>query len=317
MKLSVLFLVLSLLISSTASADVSQATHELNGSEIYSPTNESEISVYVIPPKFKYIIIGIIEAHGMAGATDLGAAISNRLDTLAEILLDPLSASTSNNSISEQPDIDLAIAALKKEAAKIGANAVVITNQKQVRVNQNATERQIVAAAIRIVENTESTLPQVESPPVTPITTSPNALLSKDGSYSVTIPSGWMQKDTSSQKYDISIRNADDSAEMIINAIPTKDIASWESYGKSLIKNLTSKMEKSSVSKIEKYKLNNFDSRKVEVSGVINGVKAHFVGTLIKTENKLIWLLGLSGDSTFANHIDEFNDIEKSFQLKL
>ena len=157
----------------------------------------------------------------MAEATDFGTALSDGLDAFADILLDPLSTPTSKNSVDEQPDIHLAIAALKKEAAKIGANAVVITNQKQVRVNKNATERRIVAAAIQIVEITESTLPQVESSPVTPITTSPNALLSKDGSYSVTIPSEWMQKDTSSQKYDISIRNADDSAEITINAITT------------------------------------------------------------------------------------------------
>ena len=74
-------------------------------------------------PNFTFKIIGTIEARGMARG----------------LLSTP----------EEKEDVALALKALKKEAASIGANGVIIMKSGQVRVSNEATERRIAAIAIR------------------------------------------------------------------------------------------------------------------------------------------------------------------------
>lgn len=110
-------------------ADVSEAVHMLNGSEAYPPIDESQVSIFLFKPDFPFKVIGSIEARGMAE--------SNLVHLLT------LSQPT------EKQDMELAIKALKQEAASIGANGVIVIEQGQVRVSSTATERRIQGAAIR------------------------------------------------------------------------------------------------------------------------------------------------------------------------
>lgn len=119
-------------LNSSCLADVSEATHILQGNAVYSPIDESHVTVFVTKPDFQFNVIGTIEARGMAEG-GLGA------------ILDVLTLS----SPSEKQDLELAMSALKSEAASIGANGVVIVRQGQVRVSKKATERRIVGVAIR------------------------------------------------------------------------------------------------------------------------------------------------------------------------
>lgn len=111
-------------------ADVSEAVHVLNGNEIFSPISENQVAVFVSAPSVPLKIIGSIEAKGMAQST----------------ILDELTFSAGPG---EKEDMALAIAALKREAASIGANGVIITQQAQVRLDDGSTERRISATAIR------------------------------------------------------------------------------------------------------------------------------------------------------------------------
>jgi hypothetical protein len=45
---------------------VSDASHVLNHGEQYNPIDVSEVKVFLYPPKFRYKIIGTIEALGVA-----------------------------------------------------------------------------------------------------------------------------------------------------------------------------------------------------------------------------------------------------------
>lgn len=106
------------------SDDVSEASHVLQGNETYSAIPEDQVTVYVYKPNFTFKIIGTIEARGMAR----GGLLSTP---------------------EEKEDVALALKALKKEAASIGANGVIIMESGQVRVSNEATERRIAAIAIR------------------------------------------------------------------------------------------------------------------------------------------------------------------------
>ncbi|HNC51984.1 MAG TPA: hypothetical protein PLO14_07055 [Accumulibacter sp.] len=138
-------LILSAVILSLAAlpcfADVSEATHVLQGDEAYSPIDESQVKIFAFKPNVPFKVIGAIEAHGMAKS-----GLLDQLDILSQ-----LGAALANESYGpgEKEDMALAVRALKREAASMGANGVIILKQAQVRVGPNATERRIIGAAIR------------------------------------------------------------------------------------------------------------------------------------------------------------------------
>ena len=119
-------LVLSVIItgcSSMEGLEISEATHSLIAIGKYSPEiSESEVKIFLSLPEFEIVAMGMIEARGM-GFTD------------------------------EQRDKELAMIALKREAAKIGANGVVITSSSQETVsdstNGSSTKHRIEGIAIR------------------------------------------------------------------------------------------------------------------------------------------------------------------------
>jgi hypothetical protein len=122
-------------------ADVSEATHVLQGEQAYSPIDESQVKIFAFKPSVPFKVIGSIDAHGMAES-----GLFEQLDILSQ-----LGAVLANEKYGpgEKEDMALAIQALKREAASIGANGVIILKQGQVRVGPNATERRIIGAAIR------------------------------------------------------------------------------------------------------------------------------------------------------------------------
>jgi hypothetical protein len=118
-KLVVLFVASAL--AACAAFETSEATHILSG-EAYPPVPEDSVVIYIEKPTFEYTVVGLVEARGM-GFTN------------------------------EARDQELAIKALKREAARIGANGVIIGGSSQDIVGINkygtSTERRIKAIAIR------------------------------------------------------------------------------------------------------------------------------------------------------------------------
>jgi hypothetical protein len=118
-KLAVLLLANALV--ACAAFETSEATHILSG-EAYPPVSEDAVVIYIQKPTFDYLVVGLVEARGM-GFTD------------------------------EARDQELAIEALKSEAASIGANGVIIgeSNQEIVGITKYGTntERRIKGIAIR------------------------------------------------------------------------------------------------------------------------------------------------------------------------
>jgi hypothetical protein len=93
----------------------------LNGAS-YPPTNPDSVVVYIQKPEFDYITVGMIEARGM-GFSD------------------------------EARDQELALRAIKNEAASIGASGVLISESNQqisgISKYGTSTERRIKGIAIR------------------------------------------------------------------------------------------------------------------------------------------------------------------------
>lgn len=131
-KLSSFLLVFLLLFTAPAlyAQDISSAIFMSNGEPTASPTSPERVAVFSGKPTFAFRIIGTIEATGMAsyrrGEWLLG--IPERVPT-------------------ERDDFDLALNALKVEAAANGADAVVIVNSMQIPY-ETGTARRLNGVAI-------------------------------------------------------------------------------------------------------------------------------------------------------------------------
>ena len=121
LKASSIALAVILGLSACAALETSEATHMLNGKSL-PPVPVESVEIYIQKPEFAYSIVGTVEARGM-GFTN------------------------------EQRDQELAIAALKREAASIGADGVIVTDSDQrisgVSKHGTSTERRIKGTAIR------------------------------------------------------------------------------------------------------------------------------------------------------------------------
>ena len=121
LKRTVIVLISALCLNACAVLETSEATHILNG-EAYPPTPIESVVVYIQKPDFAYTVVGLVEARGM-GITD------------------------------ETRDQELAMVALRREAASIGADGVIVTDSDQeiAGVSQygTSTERRIKGTAIK------------------------------------------------------------------------------------------------------------------------------------------------------------------------
>lgn len=119
---SVALLILVGTLAACAVFETSEATHILNGPS-YPPSDAASVAIYITKPDFEYIVVGIVEARGHASITG-----------------------------GEARDQELAIQALKREAASIGADGVIISESKQeiahISKDGSSTERRIKGLAI-------------------------------------------------------------------------------------------------------------------------------------------------------------------------
>lgn len=110
-------------LAACAAFETSEATHILSG-QSYPPSDAASVAIYIEKPSFNYTVVGIVEARGMAFITG-----------------------------GEKRDQELAIQALKQEAASIGADGVIISDSNQVIASVSkdgtSTERRIKGLAIR------------------------------------------------------------------------------------------------------------------------------------------------------------------------
>jgi hypothetical protein len=125
---------------SWAVADVSEATFTPQGNVRFAAIREEQVEIFVIKPEFKFRVIGVIEARGMAEGD---GSILGILDSAIDQVLGGRPAQPG-----EKEDIALAMRAVRKEAAQNGISKVLIVRSTQARVSANATERRIIAAAI-------------------------------------------------------------------------------------------------------------------------------------------------------------------------
>lgn len=143
------------------------------------------------------------------------------------------------------------------------------------------------------------------------------SLPSRDGLFRITLPGGWSPLEPPSQTYQLFARNPALDSAFLVSAVESGNLADWEAHAGALRDKLGSSLAQATVSPTQRIRVNGFDALQAEVSGELkNGIKLHYLGTAIKTDAKLIWLVAWCGESRFAANRSELAALAGGLQMQ-
>lgn len=146
--------------------------------------------------------------------------------------------------------------------------------------------------------------------------TTPTTVAGKDGFFKITLPVGWMQTPPSNASYQLAARNPAAETYLVISSVKTADIADWIAFSESMKSKLVGNLTQSSSSETAKIKVNGFDALRADIAGTLkNGLKVHYLGTIIKTDQNLVYLLSWTTESKFAASRGEFESLPAAMQM--
>lgn len=153
-----------------------------------------------------------------------------------------------------------------------------------------------------------------ENKSIEAVSTKPTMMLSKDESFKITLPGGWIQG-TPSPSQQLVAENHLIDADLSIKSFNSADMQDWKSYLESGMAKLSGKLSQSTSYQLRKIKVNGFNALQADISGTIDGIKAHYIVTLIKTDKKFIQLLIWCMESSFAANRKELESIASGLQI--
>lgn len=146
--------------------------------------------------------------------------------------------------------------------------------------------------------------------------TSPTTVAGKDGFFKITLPAGWMQTPSPNPSYQLAARNPAAETYLVISSVKTADITDWQTFAESMKAKLIGNLTQSTSSETAKIKINGFDALRADIGGTLkNGAKVHYLGTIIKTDQNLVYLLSWSLESKFAANRSEFEALPSALQM--
>lgn len=139
------------------------------------------------------------------------------------------------------------------------------------------------------------------------VPTTPTTMLSKDGTFKITLPAEWIQAPPLSPTQQLYAKNSLIDAGLIVSSVKSTDIQDWETYVKSQQAKMVSAFVQSSSSEFRQIKVNGFDGLQTDIAGTLkNGLKIHYLSTFIKTGNQHITFLTWCVESQFASNRSKF-----------
>ena len=194
----------------------------------------------------------------------------------------------------------------------IGAPAALITAQDCVSRYQAAGFRE--AGSPQSATSAPSTQGMASN--LQPAPTTPTTILSKDGSFRITLPAGWTQTPPPTPSQQLYARYTLIDAGLMMGSVKSSDVQDWHTYADSLRLRLTGNLSQSSSSELRKIKVNGFDALQSDIGGTTkSGVKVRYLGTVIRTDTQIIHLLTWCFESKFATNRSEFESLPAGLQL--
>ena len=133
-----------------------------------------------------------------------------------------------------------------------------------------------------------------------PSANSPTKLTGRDGSFTLDLQPGWVLGPPPSQPFQFHVRNQALDSYLMVSAISLKDIQDWVAYSESLRKRLQDNLTQATSSESQRIMINGREAWRAEVGGFTkSGVRVRYLGTAIKTDQNIIYLLSWCLDSRF------------------
>ena len=195
----------------------------------------------------------------------------------------------------------------------IGAPAALISTQNCIEKYQAAGFREAGSPQPAGAGSPSAQIP-VNNAQALP--TTPTTMLSKDGSFKITLPAGWIQAPPPSPSQQLFAKNSLIDAGLLMTSVNSDDVQDWQTYAESQRVKMVGNLSQSTSSEIRKIKVNGFDALQADIGGTLkSGVKIHYLGTFIKTDKQLIQLLTWCFESRFAANRNEFESLPAGLQM--
>ena len=152
--------------------------------------------------------------------------------------------------------------------------------------------------------------------PPQPASTSPTTVSGKDAFFKITLPAGWTTTPPPNQSYQLAARNSTIGAYLLISSVNASDVADWIPFTENLKTKLIGNLSQVSSSETQKIKVNGFDALRADIGGTLkNGLKVHYLGTVLKTEKNLVYLLSWTTESKFSSARGEMEQLPSAMQF--
>jgi hypothetical protein len=135
----------------------------------------------------------------------------------------------------------------------------------------------------------------------------PSAITSKDGRIRLTLPAGWFQADAPKPLSNVQMfaRNPSFGGTLFVSLDEKTDIQDLEVYGRTLQRLLANKLSETELSKVQRTAVNGHPAVRFDVGGVTNGVRIHYLMTVVDGKSTVLKLNAWTVESKFIEHRDE------------
>lgn len=146
----------------------------------------------------------------------------------------------------------------------------------------------------------------------------PSIASSKDGAFKIALPAGWKQAPPPAASINVQLFaiNPVIDAGLMIGAVNAADIQDWHAYGESLRVKVSSSLNLSAPSAVQKIKVNGFEAERADIAGTTKtGLKFHYLSTVVKTDKAILHVIVYSFESKFEANRKEFEQLSLGLQL--
>ena len=149
--------------------------------------------------------------------------------------------------------------------------------------------------------------------------TVPSIVTSKDGDFRVSLPDGWVQSPLPQplQKVNAQIyaENLFIDSRLLITTDNKSDIQDFQAYAESIKTSLAAGLSSTRSSEMQRMKINGYDSIRFDISGVTQGVKIHYLMTVLQADTKVIKLNVWTVESRFSDNRSDFEQLASGLQF--
>jgi len=206
----------------------------------------------------------------------------------------------------------------KGQVANCGANGLGVIGAPAAYLMSQECISKYEAAGFRRADSPKvnASAPTPATPPINTTALIPTTLSDKDGTLKIELPAGWESAPITLATVKIAAKNSSNGGQLVISTTNLLDIKDWLQYSESLRAKLANSLQDVSNPELVKIKVNGLDALRAEISGSTKaGIKVHYLTTVIKSSDRLIYVVSWSPESRFSLLKAEFESLANAVKM--